>query len=260
MSWRRETMKNRGIAWLIAGLAALSAIPLSARSARAQFEDLYPGFFELERPGYAQATLFGGGFASDRYGVTQEGFQLEQSVTQYVGVFGRAIAYQLYTKDGELNPFDPSEGHSPWINFGRFQGGLDLSVAPGASFYLSGGGDAGDTHGALIEGDFISWLFRRGPHPLNFSFSALHTFQNSVTIGEIDLQCLLATTESWMLLAGTGGAIYGGGFIPDVEGQGGPDLSIYYRPWGMGLGAQAGYGVAHAYGQLTLFKRIGWSE
>lgn len=253
-------MNNRRIAWIIAGFAALSTISLGAQSAAAQFADLYPGFFELERPGYAQLTLFGGGFASDRYGVTQEGFQFEQSVTQYVGVFGRAIAYQLYTKDGELNPFDPSEGHSPRINFGRFQGGVDLAVAPGASLFLSGGGDAGNAHGGLIEGDFISWLFRRGPHPMNFSFSAIHTFQNGVTSGEIDLQWLLATTENWMLLAGAGGAIYGGGFISQAEGQGGPDLSVYYRPWGVGLGVQAGYGVAHNYGQLTLFKRIGWNE
>lgn len=253
-------MRTSAILWTLAGLAALIAIPASARSARAQLADLYPGFFDLERPGYAQATLFGGGFASDRYGVTQEGFQLDQSVTQYVGVFGRVIAYQLYTKDGELNPFNPSEGHSARINFGRFQGGIDLAVAPGASLYLSGGHDAGAANGALIEGDFISWLFRRGPHPMNFSFSSIHTFENGVTNGEIDLQWLLATTENWMLLAGAGGAIYGGGFISQAEGQGGPDLSVYYRPWSIGVGVQAGYGVAHSYGQLTLFKRIGWKE
>jgi hypothetical protein len=51
-----------------------------------------------------------------------------------------------------------------------------------------------------------------------------------------------------------------GGFIHGTDGQGGPDLSFYYRPWKVGLSGQAGYGSAHQYGQLTMYKELDFIE
>ena len=245
----------------VASFGLILVLAIFKAPAHAQLADLYPGFLQLERPGNLQATLFAGGFASERYGASDEGFQLEQSITPYVGVFGRATAYQLYLSHGETSPLNPSSGHSSGGNFGRFQGGLDFTLYPGTNLLVSGGGNAGDAGGTLIEGDFSSWLWPHSRHPLNFSFGALHTFQNAVTSSSIDLQWALASTEDWLLLGGAGGAIFGGGFVAgQLDGQGGPDLGVYYRPWGIGLTAQAGYGGAKNYGQLSVYKQIGWTE
>lgn len=275
------------IARLIAGAALALAIVSTGRTANAQIASLFPNFLTLERPGQLQATLFGGGFASDHYGTTQEGFQLEQSITPYVGVFGRATAYQLYVKGNQLNPFVPTKGNNPQYYFGRFQGGLDFTLYPGTDFFLSGGNDAGDADGSLIEGDFSSWLMPHSRHPLNFSFSSIHMFQNGVTSSEIDFQWILKSTANWIFLGGAGGAIYAGGSSPSggvvvchtsrqfqrvctiqpggeisrpIDGQGGPDLGLFYRPWRIGLSTQFGYGVAHNYGQLSIYKQLGWTE
>ncbi|HYL27478.1 MAG TPA: hypothetical protein VEW74_06550, partial [Candidatus Nitrosotalea sp.] len=56
-------------------LAIASAIILGSSVARAQTSGFQPSnLFQIERPGHAEATLFGGGFGSDKYGTTQEGF------------------------------------------------------------------------------------------------------------------------------------------------------------------------------------------
>jgi hypothetical protein len=246
-----------------ATLAALALFFVMTGSAHAQLRELYPDSFRIERPGQLSATLFGGGFISDRYGVTDEGFQLEQSFTQYISPFARATGYQLYLKNNNVSPFNPSSGrHSPRLNFGRFQGGLDFALYPGTDLYVSGGGDAGDAHGGLIEGDFSSWLMPHARHPVNFAFSSIHTFQNSVTSSEIDLELVLLSNEKWMLLGGAGGAIYGGGFIRgSATGQGGPDVGVFYRPWQMGLNLQFGYGsAAHNFGQFNLYKQLTFTE
>ena len=47
---------------------------------------------------------------------------------------------------------------------------------------------------------------------------------------------------------------------PLATDQGGPDLSFYYRPWALGLSGQAGYGSAHQYGQLTMYKELDFLE
>ncbi|MGH7932989.1 MAG: hypothetical protein ACREQN_07445, partial [Candidatus Binataceae bacterium] len=80
-------------------LIALLAITFVAKSAFAQSAvPIAPphssGFFQLQEPGQLSLTLFGGGFLSDEYGVTQQGFQLEQSVTRYVALVGRVTGYQ----------------------------------------------------------------------------------------------------------------------------------------------------------------------
>ncbi len=95
---------------IVALALALSALA-SAPPAHAQwFEDTYPGFYSLQTPGLLQATLFGGGYVSDKYGVLQEGVQVEQSVTPYVGVFGRATGYQLWIGNGFESPLAPGSG------------------------------------------------------------------------------------------------------------------------------------------------------
>ena len=232
-----------------------------APDAHAQwFEDTYPGFFSLQTPGQLQATAFGGGFGSDKYGVAQQGGQLEQSITPYIGAFGRATGYQLWIGHGFDSPLAPGSGNHPRLNFGRLQGGVDFTLMPGTHLYVSGGKDVGDSHANVIEGDFSSWLMLHSKHPLNGSFSSIHDYENGVTSTEIDLQAILLSGEKYMVLGGAGGALYNGGFLADTQGQGGPDLGFYYRPWQMGVSAQAGYGTAHEYGQISMDKQLGWVE
>jgi hypothetical protein len=241
--------------------AALIAI-VGVSSARAQnLTNFYPQFFTIQEPGQFSLTGFGGGFVSDKYADTQQGVQFEQSVTPYVGVFGRVTGYQLWIGGGFDNPLAPGTGHQTRLNFGRLQGGVDLTVYPGTHLFLSGGHDVGDSDGYLVEGDFSSWLFLHSHHPINFSFSSQHDFQNGITSTEIDLQTVLKSSEKYMVLAGGGGAMYNGGFLgSSAAGQGGPDLGFYYRPWRLGFSAQAGYGTAHQYVQLSMYKQFGWAE
>ncbi len=233
-----------------------------ASDAHAQgwFEDTYPGFFKLQTPGLLQGTIFGGGFVSDKYGVVQEGAQVEQSITPYVGAFARATGYQLWIGNGFQSPLNPDGGAHARLNFGRFQGGVDFTLAQGVHLYISGGRDAGDSHANIIEGDFSGWLWLRSKHPVNLSFSSIHDYENGVSSSEIDLQAILISTEKYMVLGGIGGAMYFGGFLTNAQGQGGPDLGFYYRPWQMGVSAQAGYGNAHQYGQLSMYKQLSWLE
>jgi hypothetical protein len=262
---RRALATNRTCLW-IARIALVSVVSIGAlalvtdANAGGWFEDTYPGFFSLQNPGLLQATVFGGGFVSDKYGVLQEGVQVEQSVTPYIGFFGRATGYQLWEGEGFDNPLAPGTGHSARLNFGRFQGGADFTLYPGTHLYVSGGKDVADSHADIIEGDFSSWLFLHSHHPINASFSSIYNFENGVNSSEIDFQAILMSTEKYMVLGGGGGAFYTGGFLTSVQGQGGPDLGFYYRPWQIGVSAQAGYGSAHQYGQLTMYKQFSWFE
>ncbi len=248
----------RKIAAAITMMVAAGMVGVSR--AHAQISNPFPDFFQLENPLHAEATVFGGGFASDKYGTMQEGFQFEQTVTRYIGLFGRATGYQLWIGNGFESPLNPDAGAHSRLNFGRLQGGIDFAPMQNVHLFISGGHDVGDSDAYTIEGDLSSWLFVRTPHPLSLSFSAVHDYQNGVTSAEIDLQVLLLTRQKYMLLAGAGGAIYGGGFVSGLEGQSGPDLTFYYRPWGFGFSLQAGYGDAHQYAQLSVFKQFGWSD
>ena len=241
------------------GICAALALALTPGAARAQssFSNLYPDFFKIQQPGQLDATGFLGGYVSDKYGTTQEGFQLEQSVTRYVGVFGRLTGYQLWIGEGFDSPLQPGAGHFARLTFGRGQGGVDLTLYQGTHLFISGGKDFGDSNADIIEGDFSSWLMLHSLHPVNISFSAIHNFENQVTSTEIDIQAILMSTEKYIVMAGAGGAMYRGGFVAGSgEGQGGPDLAFYYRPWRLGFGAQAGYGNAHQYGQITMYKEL----
>ncbi|HEY6419641.1 MAG TPA: hypothetical protein VIX59_11620 [Candidatus Binataceae bacterium] len=71
---------------------------------------------------------------------------------------------------------------------------------------------------------------------------------------------MVLSTEKYMVILGGGGAMYQGGSLPSSQGQGGPDLGFYYRPWRLGFSAQAGYGTAHEYGQLSMYKQFNFSD
>jgi hypothetical protein len=237
----------------------IAAVPTASR-AQYSFDDVYPDFFKIPDQGRLTILGFLGGYASDKYGTGQEGFQLEQSITKYVGVFGRLTGYQLWIGGGFDSPLNPGSGHEARLNFGRGQGGFDLNLWPGTHFFISAGHDFGDSHAVVVEGDMSSWWMLHSFHPINFSFSAIHDYQNGVTSTEVDFQAILKSTEKYLLMAGGGGAFYMGGFIHGTDGQGGPDLSCYYRPWQIGFSAQAGYGSAHQYGQLTMYKELDFME
>jgi len=244
----------------VAFAVVLSALTIAPAAHAQWFDDTYPGFFSLQTPGLLQVTAFGGGYVSDKYAVVQEGTQVEQSVTPYIGVFGRATGYQLWIGGGFESPLAPGSGSFPRLNFGRFQGGLDFTLFPGTHLYVSGGHDVADSDAPLVEGDFSSWICLHSQHPLNASFSSMHDFQNGVTSTEFDLQAILLSTEKYMILGGAGGAMYNGGYLTDAQGQGGPDVGFYYRPWQLGVSAQAGYGNAHQYVQISMYKQLSWFE
>jgi hypothetical protein len=217
-------------------------------------------FFQLATPGQFALTLFGGGYVSDQYGTTQEGFQFEQSVTASVGLVGRAMGYQLYVGNPFDNPLAPGSGHRSRLNFGRFQGGLDIKPLDGTNLFILGGGDAGDSHAGVVESDLSSWVLMRSSHPVNLAMSGVWGSENQVWITETDFRTILYSSEQYLLLVGAGGAIYAGGFVHGVEGQGGPNLGIYFPGWRIGLDAQAGYGSARQYGELSIFKQFAWTE
>lgn len=221
----------------------------------------YSDFFELAQPGYVDAMLFVGGFRSDKYATLQQGFQLEQSITPYIGVVGRVSGYELFEGQGFANPLDPGDqGHRARLNFARLQGGIDLAPYPATHLYIFGGRDLGDSSAASVEGDFSSWIFTYSPHPLNLSFEAGYDSQNGVTSSEIDLRTVLFSRGKYMVQAGAGGAIYGGGFLSGLDGQGGPALGLYLTRLKAGLDVQSGYGTSGAYVQVTTFKVFSWVE
>jgi len=244
---------------LALGALMIAAFPSSAR-AQYSFNDIYPDFFKIPEHGQLSTLGFVGGYGSDKYGTIQEGFQLEQSITRYIGVFGRVTGYQLWIGGGFASPLNPGMDHDARLNFGRAQGGLDLNLWPGTHFFISGGKDFGDSRATVVEGDMSSWFLLHSFHPINLSFSAIHDYQNGVTSTEVDLQTILLSREKYLVMAGGGGAFYMGGFVRGTDGQGGPDLSFYYRPWQVGWSAQAGYGSAHQYGQLTMYKELDFTE
>ncbi len=65
--------------------------------------------------------------------------------------------------------------------------------------------------------------------------SSLHTWENGVTATEIDLRTVALSTEKFLLLAGAGGAFWVGGITNGSAGQGGPDVTVLYRPWQLGF-------------------------
>lgn len=237
-------------------LAATFALAAVAGSAPAYADS---GFFHLMSPEQLSLALFVNGYGSDKYGTTHEGFELEQSVATHLGLVARASAYQVYQGTGFDSPLLPAS-RSSTRNFGRFQGGIDITPLPGVSLTLLGGEDIGDSHAPVVEGDFSSWILPHSLHPINFSFSGSHYYENEVTSGRIDLRAILLSTAQVMLLGGLGGAIWGGGSVGNAKGQGGPDVSIFVRRWHASIDLQAGYGSSHTYGLVNFSRQLHWDE
>jgi hypothetical protein len=242
-----------------AKLLILTWILFPAARASAQLQNLYPNFFQL-KPDVLDVVAFGGGFGSEKYGTIQEGLQLDQRITRYIGAVGRVTGYQLWIGDDFDNPLAPGTGHQPRLNFARLQGGVEFDLYPGTTLFILGGKDVGDSTASVIEGDGSSWLFSHSRHPVNFSFSASHDYENHVTAAEIDVRAVVSSTESYLITAGGGGAIYQGGEISSAAGQGGPDLGIYFRRYALGLALQGGYGNAGGFGQLSIIKQWDFPE
>ena len=143
---------------------------------------------------HLDVTFFGGGLASEDYYLTDEGIQLEQSITEGIGIVGRATGYQLWIEKNSTSPLAPSNKVANRLNFGRFEGGFDLSPATGFNFVLLGGHDVGDSDAWVIESDISMWFFLADPHPLNIFIAPVHDFQNDVTSSEIDFR-VVATAD-----------------------------------------------------------------
>jgi hypothetical protein len=216
-------------------------------------------FFELDKPGHLTARLFGAGYGAEKYGTTHAGFELTQTITHQVSFVGRAIAYQIYEGTGFDNPLSPSR-HSDPRNFGRFEGGLSVVPRQGTALTFLGGEDVGDSDAPVFENVFSTWLWLQSRHPLNLAYSSSHYFQNGVTNGLIDFRTVAFSTGRWMVLAGAGGAIWGGGSVGQAKGQGGVDAGVFYRAWHVSIDMQAGYGSSGTYGTLSMSRSFTWDE
>jgi hypothetical protein len=242
--------------YMLAGV--LLAILLLGNSGGAAAQDLTQ-FFDLANPPRFDLRLFASGYGAEKYGTTHEGFEFSQTVTGALGMVGRISGYQIYQGTGFDSPLVPS-AHSAPRNFGRFEGGVQIVPFPGASFVMLGGEDVGDSHAPMFENDFSSWLWMHTHHPLNFSYSTNHYYENGVSNGLIDLRTVALSTGQMILLLGAGGAIWGGGTVGQAKGQGGPDLGIFMREWHASIDLQAGYGSSHTYGTVSLSRDISWEE
>src|SRR5271155_4559522 len=131
-------------------LAAIFALASVGGSAPARADS---DLFQLMSPEHLSLALFVSGYGSDKYGTTHEGFELEQSVTSQVSLVARATAYHVYQGTGFDSPLLPAS-RSSTRDFGRFQGGIDITPLPGVSLVLLGGEDVGDSHAPVVEGNF----------------------------------------------------------------------------------------------------------
>ncbi len=207
-------------------------------------------------PPHLDVTFFGGGFVSQDYYLTDEGIQLEQSLTEGLGLVGRVTGYQLWIEKNSTSPLAPNDQAANRLNFARFEAGFDISPVRGFNFTLLGGHDVGDSDAWVIEADISAWFFLSSDHPVNLFIAPVHDFQNDVTSSEIDIRVVVTQTPEWIFLAGAGGQIYGGGFISGLAGEGGPILGVYNRLWQAGADLQFGYGSPGAYGYLNLYKNF----
>jgi hypothetical protein len=216
-------------------------------------------FLELENPGHLSLRLLAVGYGAEKYGTTNAGFEIGQTITPAISIIGRAIAYQVYHGTGFDSPLTPGNHSSP-RNFGLLAGGTSFSPIQGTTFTLLGGDNVGDSDAPVFENDFSSWLWLQTRHPLNFSYSTSHYFQNGVTNGLIDARTVACSTGRLLLLLGVGGAIWGGGSVGQAKGQGGPDVGFFLREWRVSIDLQAGYGSSGIYGLVGFSRSFGWDE
>jgi hypothetical protein len=249
------------MARILRDFAIVFTLLLACGSARGQADPAAGRSWMTFTPDRLYLTMFASGYISDQFGVSQQGFQLEQNVTPALGLVGRASGYQLFVGNGFGNPLVLSGGtHESRLNFGRFQGGFDLKPLPSTNLVLLGGGDVGDSDAAVFEADFSSWLLRETAHPVNVAVSTVYNTRNEVSSNEIDLRAVLLNGGNYLITAGAGGAVYAGGFARGAEGEGGPDFGVYLPDWNVGLTTQAGYGTSKQYGVLTIYKQFVWAD
>lgn len=239
-------------------LALMLAILAPATGGRADAQ-LLKRAFELEPQPQIALRTFVSSFGAQDYATMHEGFELDQALTGVIGLVGRVSAYQILKGSGYDNPLEPASG-SAVHNFGRFEGGISLTPWQGTSFTMMGGRDAGDSDAPVIESDFSTWVALHSLHPLNFSYSANHFYENGVTNGLIDLRMVALSTANLMLLAGGGGAIWGGGTVGQANGQGGADIGLFLRALQLSIDTQIGYGDSGAYGAVAFSRGFSWSE
>jgi hypothetical protein len=244
---------------ICAGLRGRGACQ-EAPAAAPEQNDGFARLYTPENPQHLSINLFGGGFASDQYATVQEGVQLEQSITEAIGLVGRFTGYQLFVKSGFGNPIASSNPNHSFYNFGRLQGGIGLAPYNGTNLYILGGRDVGGSDAATAEADLTSWFFLQRRHPLNLAVSSIYNTQNQIDSNEIDLQTVIHSNEKMTLVAGAGGAIYAGGYVHGLEGQGGGIFGVFFPSWQLGLEAQVGYGDARQYGQLSIVKQLSFNE
>jgi hypothetical protein len=261
----RNRLQERDIFTSILAFVAVVAILLrSVLPSQAADAPLVPppkvGPFTLLSPEHIDLSVFGGGYVSADYAMTEQGVQISQSITRNIGIVGRATGYQLYIHDSFDNPLNPGTGHQARLNFGRLQAGLDFHLSETTYASILGGGDVGDSNAATVEGDFATWFFSNSTHPLNLAASSIYNTQNKVLSSEVDSRVVAYATASCTVLVGGGGAIYAAGFVHGVLGQGGPIVGVYWPAWNLGFEVQSGYGSAKEYGQITLYKQFGWTE
>ena len=220
----------------------------------------YSNNFELVTPPHLSLTLFAIGYGNEKYGSTQEGFQLEQSVNGLFGLVGRAATYQILKGTiGYDSPLSPSS-RSATRDFGRFQGGVDFTLFQGTSLVLLGGEDVGDSDAPVIEGDFSNWFGTHTAHPYNVAFTGSHYYQNGVTSSTYDVRVMAVSTANFILLLGGGGAIWGGGSLAAIKTHGGPEIGIFLRRYHLNIEVQAGYGSAHMYGVVSVSRQFSLEE
>jgi hypothetical protein len=250
-----DTARAAGVSWTpsIRALGFMSPDDLENKSLRSLYQ--IERLTTLAQP-HLDVTLFGGGLVSEDYYLTDEGIQLEQSITEGLGIVGRVTGYQLWIEKASSSPLSPSNHTVNRLNFGRFQGGFDLSPLPGFNFVFLGGHDVGDSDAWTIESDISMWFMQGGDHPINVFVAPVHNFQNDVTSSEIDFRVVATQTPNWTLLLGAGGQVFGGGFISGIAGEGGPIVGIYNRIYQMGADLQFGYGSPGFYGELTIYKTL----
>jgi hypothetical protein len=173
-------------------------------------------------------------------------------------------------------PFLPA---SPWAgvrNFGRFEGGIDLIPFQGTNLVIFGGEDVGSSHGPVVDGRFSTWILLHSLKPINLSFDGAHYYHNGLSGGRIDLQIVTFSSDQMAVLAGVGGAIWGGG--PEqsngqqsingpptprniLHGQCGPDIGAFVMPLHVRIDLQIGYGGdQHTYDLLSISRTFGWDE
>ena len=245
--------------WVSLKRAALPIALVVLASNVAAYGETLPQSLQLEDPGRLTVKLFSVGFGSEKYGTTNAGLEIGQTITPVLSIIGRAIAYQVYQGTGFDSPLEPASRSAP-RNFGAFEGGVSLFPIRGTTFSLLGGENVGDSDAPVFENDFSCWLALRRRHPINFAYSTNHYFQNGVTNGLLDARMVARSTGRLLLLLGVGGAVWGGGSVGQAKGQGGADIGIFLREWRVSVDLQAGYGSSRTYGLVSLSRSFSWEE